>query len=632
MKKGLLALLLVAVTAFTLGVTAFGAGTGNLVIHFQSLDGEYDNLGNWTWGPLDGKTKLRDGVDSFGAYWTYDDVAVGIEIPFIGVDYVGGSPDWDGASTRGKLTDDIMIPADTLVENKTVHVYIFQGKFGNGNHIVFASDPDAYNMLLVYYDPTGNYEDTLGIHAWSGWTNFTEPGWASPAQVFLDAAQASDGSVVKAAMLSASATGAGLLVYAGSDATKKTGDVKMESALSATPALGDVGVAYVLSKGDAYTVNDNVWYNDNEDFIQQGFSFRLVDFAPGDMTGTYAVNPTTVIVKTSKLVENPYATAETDAEKLAAIETVKNWFAVENGNGEFSAIERVDFARGNNTLDSFVIILDEDDALDNTDDYTVHFDLGYAGTDLAAKEVEVTINLTVPASTPLTAVLTTGGSFQGWNPGSVDNNGTPEDATDDVINPNMDWAATRITDTTFSISFKVPVTSSFTTFEYKWTQGHWGVGENVTGNRPLIIPYSATSIVLNDVITAWDNDSDAADTKYAAPVAMAIPANLSASLELDLDKTAPVLTFISPLSFLGATAANRVITVEWGKPFNQSLFPRFAVADDRDGDITSFVFVPKGANSVLDTRTEGDYTIMLQVTDRWGNVTQETFIFRVVKS
>jgi hypothetical protein len=613
MKKGLLALLLVAVTAFTFSVTALGAGTGNLVVHFQSLDGEYDNLGNWTWGPLDGKTKLRDGVDSFGAYWTYDDVAVGVEIPFIAVDYAGGSPDWDGATTRGKLTDDIMIPATALVEDKTVHVYIFQGKFGNGNHIVFVTNPDAYNMLLVYYDPTGNYEENLGIHAWSGWTSFTEPGWATPAQVFLDAAKASDGSIIKAAMLSASAPGAGLLVYAGSDATKKTGDVKLESALSATPALGDVGVAYVLSKGDAYTVNDNVWYNDNEDFVQQGFSFRLVDFAPGDMTGTYAVNPTTIIVKTSKLVENPYASAETEQEKLAAIETVKNWFSVETGAGVFSTIDRVDFARGNNTLDSFVIILNDNSALDNTKDYTVHFDLGNARTGLTPKNVEVTINLTVPASTPLDANLSVGGSFQGWDPSDTN------------------YFATRVNATTFELTFNVSVTNSYTTFAYKWTQGSWDIAENVSSDRPLVIPYSATKLEFNDEVKAWDKDADAADTKYAAPVAMAIPANLTASLELNLDRTKPVLTFISPLSFLGATAGNRVITVEWGKPFNQSLFPRFAVADDRDGDITSFVFVPKGANSVLDTRTEGDYVIMLQVSDRWGNVTQETFIFRVVK-
>ena len=68
-----------------------------------------------------------------------------------------------------------------------------------------------------------------------------------------------------------------------------------------------------------------------------------------------------------------------------------------------------------------------------------------------------------------------------------------------------------------------------------------------------------------------------------------------------------------------------------GEPFDQNLFPGYRVVDNRDGDLTPLVFVPKGANSVLDTRTEGDYTIMLQVEDKWGNVTQETFIFRVVK-
>jgi len=630
MKKSIFGLLLVAVAVVTFGVTTFGAETGNIVIHFQALDGEYDNLGSWGWDGID--SKFRDGVDDFGAYWEYDDVAVGSDIKFIAVDYVNGAPDWDAKSTRGKLTDDVYFGDEVVVENETVHVYIFEGKFGNENTEIFVTDPAAYNMLLVYYDPTGNYEDTLGVHAWNGWTSFTEPGWASPADVFLDGGKASDGSIIKAAMLSASSTDAGLLVYAGSDATKKTGDVLLSSALSTTPDLGDVGVAYVLSKGDAYTANDNVWYNDNTDFIKEGFSFRLVDFVPGDMAGTYAVDPTTIIVKTSKLVENPYVAATNQQEQDAAVETVKNWFAIENSDNEMLVIDRVDFARSNNTLDSFVIILDDDSALDNTDDYMVHFDLGHARTDLAEKQIEVTINLKVPANTPTDAVLTTGGSFQGWNPGSVDDNGTPDDDSDDVIMPNMDWAATRIDDTTFEITFNVTVTAAFTSHEYKWTQGHWDVSENLaSGNRALVIPYSATEITLEDEVLAWDNDENADDTTYAAPAALAIPANLSASLELNLDSEAPALTFISPLTIIGVAADARIIEVPWGRPFDDTLFPRFAVADDRDGDITSFVFVPKGDNSVLDTRTEGDYTIMLQVTDAWGNVTQETFIFRVTK-
>ncbi|NWH10145.1 immunoglobulin-like domain-containing protein [Acholeplasma laidlawii] len=74
-----------------------------------------------------------------------------------------------------------------------------------------------------------------------------------------------------------------------------------------------------------------------------------------------------------------------------------------------------------------------------------------------------------------------------------------------------------------------------------------------------------------------------------------------------------------------------MIEVEWGKPFNLADFPLYDAVDDRDGDLTRAVFVPKGENSKLDTRTVGDYVIMLQVSDAWGNVTQETFTFRVVK-
>jgi hypothetical protein len=134
------------------------------------------------------------------------------------------------------------------------------------------------------------------------------------------------------------------------------------------------------------------------------------------------------------------------------------------------------------------------------------------------------------------------------------------------------------------------------------------------------------------VILAWDKDADAANTKYAATNrTVFLPTKASASIELELDREDPFLTFISPLTFVGAAESARVIEVPWGEKFDQTLFPRFAVTDDRDGDLTSYVYVPKGEFSVIDTSEEGDYTIMLRVVDTWGNVTEETFIFRVVK-
>ncbi|WP_025724813.1 immunoglobulin-like domain-containing protein [Acholeplasma granularum] len=95
-------------------------------------------------------------------------------------------------------------------------------------------------------------------------------------------------------------------------------------------------------------------------------------------------------------------------------------------------------------------------------------------------------------------------------------------------------------------------------------------------------------------------------------------------IDVDMDTEGPVITF--PL-----LPASKIIEVEWGKPFNLADFPIYNATDNRDGDLTRAVFVPAGPNAILDTRTVGDYVIKLQVSDDWGNVTEETFTFRVIK-
>ncbi|PKK93625.1 MAG: hypothetical protein CVV61_03680 [Tenericutes bacterium HGW-Tenericutes-6] len=614
MKKVLLALILLASAFGFLGTRSFAAGTGNLVIHFQKWDGDYTDVGFFTWtAPFTTKAAV-DGTDEFGVYFEYNDIAIGSSLTGIVYFQEAGKEWWEN-----KLTADINF-GDILVEDETVHVYVFEGldTAGPNASAFFVADPAAYNMLLVYYDPTGNYEETLGVHAWNGWTSFTEPGWASPAQVFEDGGKASDGSIVKVAMLSASSPNAGLLIYAGDDSTKKTGDVNLSAALPETPVLGDTGVAYVLSKGDAYTANDNVWYNDNTDFVTQAFSFRLIEFNNDDKTGTYAVDPTTIIVKTSKLVTNPYAEATTTEEQAAAVAQVESWFTVREMTGvdtygEPLDIERVDFAKSNATINAFVVILGE--ALDNTKDYEIFFETNFPETLDVAVDVDVTIEVTVPANTPAEAVLSIAGSMQGWSPNAVD------------------YQATQVgTTNVYTLTFTVSVTDPFTTYEYKWTRGDWANEEFIASNRKLIVPNNVTAITIEDEVEAWA-DIDAPAEKYAAPdrVAPTVPANLAASLAVSMDTSKPVLTFISPTGIVDKVEAERIITVAWGQPFDPNLFPRFRVIDDRDGEITPFVYVPKGEFSVLDTRTEGDYVIMLRVVDRWGNITEEKFTFRVVK-
>ena len=617
MKKGLLALLLVAVSALTFGISALGAGTGNLVIHFQSWSGEYDDLGNHTWAP-GLSPRVRDGVDAFGAYWEYDNIPVGTEVPFIAVYWANGAQDWSR-----KLTDDVFIPSSAIQEDKTVHVYIFEGMLGNGNAKVFVADPDRHNVLAVYYDPAGAYEEGLGIHGW-GWTyeDDAEIGasqWGTPSQLFSVAGRSEADIDVWGMMLSAKETWAGFLVYGGDDATKKTGDLKPESGFFMNHGVGTVDIVYIVNAGDGVTNNSNVFTTPAE-FQDEAFSFKLLPFSPEEMSGTYAINPQTLVVKTSSAVASPYAEATTDAERVAAEALITSWFQIKEdlGNGQYGPaleIERVDFGKTNTTLNTFVILLAEDSELDNTKDYEVFFDTQFPQDLAVAKEITVTLNVTVPENTPDNATISLGASFGGWNPG---------DAA---------YAATKQSDGSYSITFTISVTAAYSTHEYKWTQGTWEIGENLaSGNRTFILSNDMTSVTFNDEILAWDKDADAADTKYPATArTVFVPTNASASLALDLDTDAPVLTFVSPLSFVGKTAAQRIIEVPWGQPFDQSLFPRYSVTDNRDGDITSFVFVPKGNMSVLNTAVEGDYTIMLQVEDKWGNVTQETFIFRVVK-
>lgn len=603
MKKVLLVLLLVA--AFGLfGVRAFaeGEGTGNLVIHFKAWDEDYTELGSWAWGgPAAGK--VYDGLDDFGAYWEYNDIPVGTEVGFIAVRWPGGAgPNWDA-----KLTGDVIIDPSAVIEGQTTHVYVFEGATTNDdNPAHFIAQPDKLNMLVVYFDSTGSYEEKLGVHAW-GWVDIA-PGWGDPYPM-SNAGKTAAGVDVKALMLSADAPGAGLLVYAGDDATKKTGDVKLDD--SGAAVAGDVGIAYVVGKGDAYTAGDNVFYNDYAAFAEEAFSFKLMAFDAEAMSGTYAVDPQTIIVKTSAPVASPYPTAD---DKEAARATIESWFkVVQVGATTPLAIERVDFATSNTTLNQFVVILE--DEMDNTKEYEIFFDLGILEPLEVAKEVQVTLNVTVPANTPEGETPVVAGSFSGWNP------------------ENPEWATTQVGDTlVYSLTFTVSVKNPYTVFEYKWTRGSWATEEFVASNRTLLVPNYQDVVVLDDVVLAWA-DIEAPAEKYAAPVVEVpeVGINIKASLALDLDKEAPEIQFISPTGIVGKTAAERIIEVAWGVPFNQNSFPRFRATDERDGDLTAFVFVPKGEYSVLNTAEEGDYTIMLQVSDKWGNVTQETFIFRVVK-
>lgn len=612
MKKIVLALL-VLLTGFTFVLSTYAdeAETGDVVVHFHKWDNNYDGVGAHAWGSTFTPTAVPTGTDDFGIYFEFKDVEVGTELGFIAV-YFDNPDDNSSQNWDRKLTGDVKFEA--AKKGETVHVYVFEGADSDkeGDQ-AFVAKNDMYNMLLVYADPSGNYEENLGVHAW-GW-EFPEPQWNEPKPVFSTAASNTAIKEIKVAMLHSDEPTAGLLVYYGNgDDSKKTGDVKLEYALGENPVKGDVGFAYVVNKGDGYTKGDNVFYN-VDDFAEEAFSFKLMPMSMnvnGEIMGTYAQNPTTVMVSLSSPTINPYLTAK---NKEAAKARMMTWFTVREVLGEDSYGERIDledlhFAQGAETVSDFVLILKNE--LDPSKDYEVVFENLKKENDKIEYSIEFNVKLDVPLEEG--KQITIPGNFSNWEP------------------ENLNYSMTKIDELNYKleIDFELPADQTYMKLEYKYaSEQNWDSGvERVSGNRVFFVSVNSfvdgKKFVINDTVTFDETKEELKPNTFAEPV------ELLASLDLNLDKEAPVIEFVTQ-SLIGKPEAQRIIEVPWGKPFNMNLFPRYEVIDNRDGNITGLVYVPKGDFSKLNTKVEGDYVIMLEVVDAWGNVAQEKFTFRVKK-
>lgn len=124
-----------------------------------------------------------------------------------------------------------------------------------------------------------------------------------------------------------------------------------------------------------------------------------------------------------------------------------------------------------------------------------------------------------------------------------------------------------------------------------------------------------------DYILIWDSSTDAIENRRA-----------QAQIQLDMDKKAPTITFVSPLLNM---MTEPVVDIKLGSEFLGTDIPAFKVDDDRDGTITSRIYVP-GADEnnelrFVNTGKEGDYKVLFRVTDDWGNVAEKIVTFRVKK-
>lgn len=303
MKKSLLLLFFAVVAVFgfvapsaqTQNVSADAAGT--VVVHYQKWDGNYDNVGFWTWGAGTGGTADGGvnpaGTDAFGAYF---EISIGSDATSLGLIPIADEMDSDNRWNHKDSYEgmDLSLDVAAAAAGGTMDVYFFSGA-----NSVFTISADYANLFVVYFTATELYEANLGIHAWgTAWNQDAALGtwstWGTPTQIFTVDFLTPGGKIGKIGMVQATGgdtVDANFLVYAGDDATKKTGDVT-----GTLDGVQNGGVNAVYVAGDTYKGFDKATL-----YADASFAFKFIPFDNTNYTlsGTYASKPNTILVKFS---------------------------------------------------------------------------------------------------------------------------------------------------------------------------------------------------------------------------------------------------------------------------------------------------------------------------------------------
>lgn len=306
MKKSLLILSIALFAFFGFSfagtpVSVDAAAAGQVVFHYQKWDNDYSSVGLWVWGTgtggsADGLEKAS--VDDFGAVIN---ITIGDDATSMGLipiaKEIGNDARWNNKDSKGGA--DMSLDVTAAAAGATMHVY-----FLSGGDTIFVADATKANILVVYFTATEMYEATLGIHAWgTNWVQNEAYGtwgsWGNPTQIFAAEFTTPQGKIGKAGWLQTEVgTDANFLVYAGSDATKKTGDI---ANINTDIAAGGIQAVYVA--GDKYIGVDKAFQ-----FAEENFAFKFIAKGgeKGIFTGTLAASKTSILVKFSADVQSAF--------------------------------------------------------------------------------------------------------------------------------------------------------------------------------------------------------------------------------------------------------------------------------------------------------------------------------------
>ena len=365
-----------------IGAVTCGAGLKKLTVHFHAWDAaDYASVGAWTWSTGSGTSGdatpnplAISSIDDFGAVFEYciNPTDAGDVVGFLPLNNWGG-PEvgwvWDDNAKMTAEKGDINIDVTTL-KNTTateMEVYVFEGAGGKASDAdkkrgVYEVDPLKKNIIIGYFDPANAYEENIGIHPWGPYdAPLAGAEWGTPVQFFENGATAPSGVAVKLGMATAAADASGLggLIYAGNDDTKKHPTVN--SFADPSTGFAETGAGEVAF---ALVVNGQV-FGDVDEFAAEAFKFEFMGrevAETGLASGTFAVDPNTILVKTNVKVAVSDDTA-----------AIKGRFSVKEGTNEV-AITSVDYDVNAASTNSFVLNLGAN--LDITKTYTISYDDG----------------------------------------------------------------------------------------------------------------------------------------------------------------------------------------------------------------------------------------------------------------
>ena len=629
-------------TMLNAALPALGEGEAKLVIHFHKWDDDYENIGAHLWSgkalvPVGENFELKDGgiqatgQDEFGLYFEvyYTAGAEAADVGFIPVGALQVKDDgtivqnWDAKLSK----NDVLISVKGNAAGSVTHVYVFEGSKGKdadmeaGEVAYLVSDPTKANLLLVFFDPSGEYHENLGIHSWNWSEEQNASGWNMPLKVFKTVGKMGAADV-KAAILNQDAAdigGAGLLIYYGDgDASKYTGDIKKD----ATPDIGiyadgvqngSVTPVYVLAAGTGNTSNANVYYGENlVDFGIEALTFRFELGKVENGSGTFAMTKRIVYTLFNQAIVTNFLTA-TDEEKEVKKTNLKNSFkVVEYVNGEATTKEikvaEINFNEYANEVKEFILTLESD--LDHTKEYKIHFK-EYIDPATQPKLRTIRFEVTAPAGTPNVYVV---GSLTGWTPG------------------RSNWKLTKGANNVWSLEIEATLLDKEFEYKYVYAPG-WSYEEDVAGNRKLTI--TGDTILAKDEVV-WKT-APVEGAEYPAEEGALELANdvgvvpKEAKENLVMDTEAPEIMFLTEFAKTTSEGYGVIEILRYSK-WDPTKFPVYRANDNRDGDIRHRVYVPGDQpNRFLDTNELGDYKILLRVVDDWGHVTEKIFVFRVVE-